>query len=183
MLYKDVKDDPVVRDRLNRFYDEVGKLDAAQASVKPLFQDDPARLEGRYVGAAQCEGCHQAEYTQWKTTRHASAYKTLLDLHRHYQPRCISCHVVGYGTPHGYKIGAPEEPLGNVQCEICHGPGGRHVGAPSRSNIHRVVPEKVCLECHNPDHSDHFVYAEKLPKVRHDYFEEGSAPLSPASTR
>ena len=183
MLYKDVKDDPVVRDRLNRFYDEVGKLDAAQASVKPLFQDDPARLEGRYVGAAQCENCHQAEYAQWKTTRHAGAYKTLLDVHRHYQPRCISCHVVGYGTPHGYRIGAPEEPLGNVQCEICHGPGGRHVAAPSRSNIHRVVPEKVCLECHNPDHSDHFVYAEKLPKVRHDYFEEGSAPLTPASTR
>ena len=183
MLYHDVKDDPVVRERLNRFYDEVGKLDAAQASVKPLFQDDPARLDGRYVGAAQCKDCHQTEYIQWKTTGHASAYKTLLDVHRHYQPRCISCHVVGYGTPHGYRIGAPEEPLGNVQCEICHGPGGPHVAAPSRSNIRRVVPEKVCLECHNPDHSDHFVYAEKLPKVRHDYFEEGHALLAPAGAK
>ena len=183
MLYHDVKDDPVVRERLNRFYDEVGKLDAAQASVKPLFQDDPARLDGRYVGAAQCKDCHQTEYIQWKTTGHASAYKTLLDVHRHYQPRCISCHVVGYGTPHGYRIGAPEEPLGNVQCEICHGPGGPHVAAPSRSNIRRVVPEKVCLECHNPDHSDHFVYAERLPKVRHDYFEEGHALLAPAGAK
>ncbi len=167
-LRKDVRDDPVVRERLNRFYDEVGRIDAAQASVRPLFEDDPVRLTGRYVGAAECRDCHREEYTQWKTTKHATAYKTLLDAHRHYQPRCVSCHVVGYGTRYGYRIGASEEPLGNVQCEACHGPGGEHVRAPELSNIVRLVPEKVCLECHNPEHSDRFVYGEQLPKVRHD---------------
>jgi len=45
------------------------------------------------------------------------------------------------------------------------------------------VPEKVCLECHNPDHSDHFVYAEKVPKVRHDYFEGGEAAAEPAAAK
>jgi len=173
-LTQEVRDDPAVRGQLDRFYDEVGRIEAAQASVKPLFGGDPVRLEGRYVGAGQCRDCHQREYAQWKTTRHAGAYKTLLDVHRHYQPRCISCHVVGYGTPHGYKVGMPEEPLGNVQCEVCHGPGGEHVASPASTNIRRLVPERVCLECHNPDHSDHFVYSEKLPKVRHDYFEGAS---------
>ncbi|HEU4402321.1 MAG TPA: multiheme c-type cytochrome [Candidatus Polarisedimenticolia bacterium] len=170
-LYEDVPDQPRVRDMLNRFYDDVGRRAAAQESVPPLFADDPVRLGGRYVGAAKCADCHKDEYGQWMTTKHASAYKTLLDRHRHFQPKCISCHVVGYGTPHGYRLGAAEQTLANVQCEVCHGPGAEHVAAPSTKNIRRAVPEKVCLECHTPDHSDHFVYAERLPKIRHDHFE------------
>jgi len=179
-LKKDVPDDAVVRRSLDQFYDKVGRLDAAQASVVPPFADDPSRLHGTYVGATRCQGCHESEYTQWKTTKHASAYKTLLDAHRHYQPRCISCHVVGYGTPTGYRVGAPEEPLGNVQCEVCHGPGGAHVAAPAKTNIHRLVPASVCQECHTPDHSDRFVYSEQIPKVRHDFMPNEPGPTAVA---
>jgi hypothetical protein len=168
LLDRTVRDDPEVRRLLDRFYDAVGKTPEAQASVKPLFAGDSLRMEGRYVGAAQCVGCHEEEYAQWKTTQHAAAYKTLLDAHRHYQPRCVACHVVGYGTRSGYRIGMGEEPLGNVQCEVCHGPGGAHAADPDRAHLQKEVPEAVCLECHNPDHSDHFVYAERLPKVRHE---------------
>jgi len=184
-LRKDVPDDPVVRRRMNQFYDEVGRLDAAQASVTPPFANDPERLHGAYVGAAKCEECHTSEYAQWKTTKHASAYKTLLDVHRHYQPRCVSCHVVGYGSPTGYRVGATEEPLGNVQCEVCHGPGAAHVADPARTNIHRLVPASVCEQCHTPDHSDHFVYAAQVSKVRHDFLpkEGGSAALAAGSPR
>jgi cytochrome c554/c'-like protein len=180
-LRKDIPDDPVVRRRLDRFYDEVGRLDAAQASVTPPFAGDPERVRGTYVGAAQCEGCHESEYAQWKTTKHASAYKTLLDVHRHYQPRCVSCHVVGYGSPSGYRVGAPEEPLGNVQCEVCHGPGAAHVESPGRGNIRRAVPATVCEQCHTPDHSDRFVYAEQVPKVRHDSIPGHAAPTALAT--
>jgi hypothetical protein len=181
-LRKDVPDDPVVRRRLNRFYDEVGRMDAAQASVTPPFAGDPERFRGTYVGAAQCEGCHESEYAQWKTTKHASAYKTLLDVHRHFQPRCISCHVVGYGSPTGYRVGAREEPLGNVQCEVCHGPGAAHVESPERTNIHRLVPTSVCEGCHTPDHSDHFVYADQVPKVRHDSSSKQPGPAAVAAS-
>ncbi|MGE5179666.1 MAG: multiheme c-type cytochrome [Bacteroidota bacterium] len=180
-LRKDVPDDRDVRRRLDRFYDEVGRLDAAQASVTPPFADDPARVRGAYVGASRCAECHESEYAQWKTTKHASAYKTLLDAHRHYQPRCVSCHVVGFGSPTGYRVGAPEEPLGNVQCEVCHGPGAAHAADPSRTNTRRAVPATVCAECHTPDHSDHFVYAEQLPKVRHDHVEGPAAPAALAA--
>jgi len=174
-LNEKVPDQPRVREVLNAFYDRVGKQAAAQESVRPLFADDPARMSGRYVGARQCGSCHDREYAQWFTTGHATAFKTLLDRHRNFQPKCVSCHVVGYGTDHGYRLGAPEQALANVQCEVCHGPGGEHVLAPASSNIRRQVPERVCLECHNPDHSDHFVYAERLPRVRHD-----SAPGVPS---
>jgi len=163
-----VPDDRVIRDELSRFYDSIGRTQAAQASVPPLFPRDAGRLTGTYVGAARCKSCHAAEHIQWKDTNHASAFKTLLDAHRNYQPRCVVCHVVGYGTPHGYKLGAADLGLVGVQCEACHGPGAAHVAAPTKSNISRAVPAEVCLECHRPDHSDHFVYADRLPRVVHD---------------
>jgi hypothetical protein len=177
-----VPDQPQVRSMLNQFYDRVGKTAAAQESVPPLFSDDPARMKGNYAGATACAKCHEAEYAQWMTTGHAGAFKTLLDRHRHFQPKCVSCHVVGYGTSHGYKLGAPEQTLANVQCEVCHGPGADHVQAPTTANIRLQVPEKVCLECHTPDHSDHFVYSERLPRVRHDSFQAGGASAAKQQT-
>ena len=66
----------------------------------------------------------------------------------------------------------PEAVLASVQCEVCHGPGAAHASSPAKDNIHREVAARVCLECHTPDHSDHFVYEERLPKVRHDYFDQ-----------
>jgi len=170
-LYDDTPDDPRIRESLNRFYDRIGRQTAAQEAVAPLFASDETRRNGQYVGAAKCAECHAAEMAQWRRTKHATAYKTLLDRHRHFQPKCVVCHVVGYGTPHGYRLGSPEAVLANVQCEICHGPGAAHAASPSKDNIHREVPATVCLECHTPDHSDHFVYEERLPKVRHDYFD------------
>jgi len=161
-----VPDDRAVRDALTRFYDRIGRTQAAQASVPALFAGDPSRT-GRWAGAAACRNCHAAEYVQWKETPHASAYKTLLDVHRHYQPRCIVCHVVGYGTPGGFTMGSADTRLASVQCELCHGAGAAHVATPRRDNIARAVPERVCLECHTPDHSDHFVDAEKRPRVTH----------------
>ncbi len=166
-LRENIRDDPGVRESLNRFYDRVGRLAQSQASVDPLFETDQRRMTGHYVGAKQCAACHAVEYDQWRTTKHASAYKTLLDVHRHYQPRCIVCHVVGYGTQYGYRLGDREEPLGNVQCEICHGPGRDHVAAPSFANISRAVPAAVCGQCHNSDHSDNFVFSQKIQKVIH----------------
>ncbi|HEV8128891.1 MAG TPA: cytochrome c family protein, partial [Candidatus Eisenbacteria bacterium] len=168
-LNEKIPDDPHVRRALNDFYDHIGAEAAAQRSVPTPFAWDHARTTGRYVGASTCKECHEQEFAQWETTPHAAAFKTLLDRHRHYQPACISCHVVGYGTAHGYRVGDLEKPLGSVQCEVCHGPGADHIREPSAANTMKQVPERVCLECHNPEHSDAFVYTEKLPKVRHDW--------------
>jgi hypothetical protein len=166
-LYEDVPDQPKIRAMLSRFYDRVGTRDSAQASVRPLFSSDAGRMNGAYAGAVRCARCHAPEFAQWKTTRHATAYKTLLDAHRHYQPRCVVCHVVGFRTRSGYRLGDPEEPLANVQCEVCHGPGSAHASEPARVRMERIPAESICLECHNPQHSDGFVYGEKIPMVRH----------------
>src|SRR5262249_13087639 len=108
-LFEDVPDAPHIRGMLDRFYQRMATRDSAQASVRPLFASSRERLEGVYVGAARCASCHRAEFDQWKTTAHAAAYKTLLDAHRHYQPRCVVCHTVGFRAAHGYRLGDPEE--------------------------------------------------------------------------
>jgi len=174
-LRSDVPDDPSVRRSLDRFYGRVGRLAEAQASTPPLFASDPERMSSRYVGAKRCQECHEAEYEQWRTTKHAGAYKTLLDVHRHFQPRCVSCHVVGFGARHGYRLGDAEEPLGNVQCEVCHGPGALHAEDPSPENISAKVPASICAECHTPEHSNRFVYEERIEAVRHKGAPGGAA--------
>ena len=166
-LDEHVPDDPDVRGRLTSLYERIGRLDAAQGGVIPPFAGDSLRTFGVYVGARVCANCHAPEYVQWRSTPHGTAFKTLLDVHRHYQPRCVSCHVVGFGTPTGYRMGTADERVANVQCEVCHGPGARHFREPSARTIIRQVPEAVCVACHTPDHSNHFVYRERLPRVLH----------------
>jgi Cytochrome c554 and c-prime len=174
-----VPEDLPTRRELTRLYERIGRLDAAQGAVVSPFAWDSLRSAGGYVGVATCAGCHRGEFAQWRDTPHATAFKTLLDVHRHYQPRCVSCHVVGFGAPDGYRMAGADERLANVQCEVCHGPGARHAREPRAANIRRSVPEAVCVSCHTPEHSDHFVYQERLPRVLHA---SPSSPSVPAGT-
>jgi len=63
--------------------------------------------------------------------------------------QCIGCHVTGYDA--AAKTYA--EP--GVGCEACHGPGGDHVGKPSKDNIvnSKSLPAaaqgQVCGQCHS----------------------------------
>jgi hypothetical protein len=162
-----VPDDAGVRARLSEFYRSVGRSLGADAAVQAPFAQDPVRWRGTYLGAEGCRSCHTDEYEQWVRTPHAKAYKTLLDAHRNYQPRCVTCHVVAYGAPHGYQFGDPNPRLVNVQCEVCHGPGAEHSRDPE--NVHALAGDDraVCVSCHTPDHSNAFVFEQRLPHVRH----------------
>jgi hypothetical protein len=171
-LGDDVREDPKVRAHLDHFYTTVARAQGGAAHVEVPAAADPEH-RGGYVGRQACVSCHPTETAQWEATAHARAFKTLLDAHRHYQPRCVSCHVVGYGAPDGYR--ADSRKLADVQCESCHGPGAAHLRAPRRSTITRAVPARVCLSCHTPEHSEAFVYADRLPRVAH------SAPAVTAS--
>src|SRR5262249_20574386 len=87
--------------------------------------------------------------------------------HRHYQPQCVACHVVGFGSAGGYSMAAPSRALVDVQCEACHGPGASHLRDPRRGTIAAAAPERVWLACHTPEHSEAFVYADRLARVAH----------------
>jgi len=64
-------------------------------------------------------------------------------------PLCDGCHSVNY------NVGTKQVTEWNVGCERCHGPGGAHVQAPSRTNIVNPVrldfvrANDICIQCHS----------------------------------
>jgi hypothetical protein len=112
-----------------------------------------------YVGSAACASCHEAAHRWWTRTPHGNAYATLVERHKEFNLDCVGCHVTGYGKPGGATV-THVEALKNVGCESCHGPGSVHVetGGESTEHLRTAVPERVCVGCHNEEHSDLFVY-------------------------
>jgi len=143
---------------------------------------------GRFVGSAKCESCHEESYNIWKKTGHGRAYDTLvkLDPPRNFDPECISCHVIGwhpskffpYATGFESKEKTPK--LIDTGCEDCHGPGAKHVAAELGSDetlqkalrktmvITKAESEKQqCMSCHDIDNSPDFDFKSYWPLVEH----------------
>ncbi|MEZ4320998.1 MAG: multiheme c-type cytochrome [Myxococcota bacterium] len=127
------------------------------------------------VGAEACKSCHEAEYTQWKGTGHASAMQILLKEEKDGDASCVKCHATG-------KRGGPPSPdldgfrmQESVGCEACHGPGEAHVKAGGGTdNIEKLgddcpvcVIEAVCTSCHTPTWDKDWDLDTHLPKAGH----------------
>jgi len=167
-LTESITDDPAVRLSLERCYRDMTSIAMAHKSTMlGPFADDPLRMAGGYVGVSACQTCHPNETQQWLTTGHARAFNTLLKNRRQSHPGCVPCHVVGYGSQDGFKIGDPPAALTGVQCEVCHGPGAKHLVDPTRNRLSKAVGPDICARCHTPDHSHDFKFHERLPMVTH----------------
>ena len=105
-----------------------------------------------YVGVTVCAGCHAETAAAWEGTKHSGALATLTAIGQGGNARCLGCHTVAMGQPGGFVDVATTPNLVNVQCESCHGPGGEHAGAPSKTNIVRLVPSSTCGGCHTGTH-------------------------------
>ena len=142
---------------------------------KPLL----AFPEGPTVGAAACKECHSAQHKWAKRDPHSGAMALL-----HKSPEgdksgdasCVRCHATGgaYGpgaprdTPSDFRV---DEGVG---CESCHGPGGEHVKAPTRTNIVALggscpvcVIESICTSCHTPEQDADWALEPALKAVEH----------------
>src|SRR5262249_62070945 len=95
----------------------------APAPPPPREPDPPSA-----VGAERAAPCHKPALAFWKKTGHASAWKTLVEVGKQNDYKCVSCHVTGYGQVGGSSLGHTDR-LRDVQCEVCHGPGSAHVAA------------------------------------------------------
>jgi hypothetical protein len=148
---------------------------------------------GKFVGSAACADCHTEATAIFENTPHAHATQTLLKLDppRHFDPECLSCHVVGW-NPQKYfpyksgYLGLEETPLLLENgCENCHGPGAAHVAAENGENetekkrrrkevtIRLIENEgnkrgqkdgavvKMCQECHDEDNSPEFDFQDE----------------------
>lgn len=127
----------------------------------------PAKGKAGYVGIEGCADCHSEAVDFWKTTVHAQAWKTLVDLEKDFDLSCVSCHVTGYRKPGGSDL-VENMGLRDVQCEVCHGPGSLHVadGGSDVKLITLTTKAELCAgECHTQEHSDTFDYVPYLRDV------------------
>jgi len=136
-------------------YDADMMRSKAEAIVKgeaprPLL----ALPEGKAVGSAQCNGCHENVHL---SDPHVNAMTTLSEDERD-NLECVRCHATAKNSVppptdlSGYHV---DEGVG---CESCHGPGEAHVANPGLDNIVRLgescpecVLEALCTSCHTSE--------------------------------
>ncbi len=145
-----------VDERVTAFYRAAGEANVKAATTKPPA---PAKGKPGYAGNASCEDCHADAAKFWKTTRHAHAWETLVERGQQFDYDCTSCHVTGWEKPGGSNLGF-NEPLRDVQCEVCHGPSSIHVDKGGEEKPFATIKapaEDLCATlCHTKEHSDTF---------------------------
>jgi hypothetical protein len=143
---------------------------------------------GEFVGSRKCESCHEISYDIWKKSGHSRAYATLVNLDppRHFDPECISCHVIGWHPtkffPYegGFESMEKTPHLANTGCEDCHGPGEKHVafelsGTESQKLEFRKAmvitkeesEKQQCATCHDLENSPNFDFKSYWPLIEH----------------
>jgi hypothetical protein len=142
--------EPKAQARLAAFYRRVNEHN--RVAFKDVLPAPVPEGQSDYVGAEQCTACHQEERAFWDRTAHHDAYATLVRQDKQFNLDCVSCHVTGYEAPGGSTV-AHVEGLENVQCEVCHGPGSRHIGSPADKALISIPDRAQCAtKCHHPPH-------------------------------
>ncbi|MCZ6635337.1 MAG: multiheme c-type cytochrome [bacterium] len=173
-LKEEIGEDRDVGKLVEGFYKQVASDPVLQATARPRFAGFKMEQTIRgnkngYAGAEACKNCHEAAYEDWKGTHHAGAFNRLLQVQKHYQPDCVTCHTTGFGYATGFQIGKDRETLTGVQCETCHGPGAHHVRRPEKGNIRGQVSGEVCQSCHDANQTPDFDarFASMLAEINH----------------
>ena len=104
-------------------------------------------------------GLGHDDATRTRTRRSSTQFKEFnLD--------CVSCHVTGYEQPGGSTVTHVDK-LKDVQCEVCHGPGSKHVANPTDRTPHRRearTPRRASA-CHHPPHVEQFDAVAKMQEI------------------
>jgi hypothetical protein len=153
-------EDPAVQADMVAFYKSVNDHNR-EAFAGRMPPPVPAG-QPEYVGVEACTTCHEAPRKVWNGTPHAHAYATLSTQFKEFNLECVSCHVTGYEQPGGSTVTHVAK-LEDVGCEVCHGPGSKHVASPTdQAKIIGHPDPAKCLECHHPPHVEGFDPAEKM---------------------
>lgn len=157
-----------------------------------LDVDDPAktsadvipgvRTAASYVGSSRCVECHASAAEVWKKSSHSHAFSSLVDRGADADPKCVGCHVAGFGTATGYRREFGKAKLVDVGCESCHGPGSLHVrmveGETGIDFKFRPLGAGDCQKCHHGEFSRPFHWNEFWRPIQH-----GKEPTKTASNR
>src|SRR5262245_52341983 len=120
------------RDGFIRFREDGDRPDRAdilKTQLRILLGEDPKAIAAslpreHYTGDGVCRACHEREYDDWLLTPHSIAWDSLEKGEKWRDEECVGCHVTGRGHPGGYVDPVSTPHRVNVQCEVCHGPGG-----------------------------------------------------------
>lgn len=155
--------DPGVEADLLSYYKAVDDHNRVAFADRAPAQAPPG--QAGYVGVQACTACHAQPRQVWNETPHARAYATLATQFKEFNLECVSCHVTGYEQPGGSTV-THVGVLENVQCEVCHGPGSKHVADPTdHALIVRRPAPSVCTSCHHPPHVEQFDVQASMPRI------------------
>jgi hypothetical protein len=164
-LEESVPPDPTMKQVLEAYYAQLKALNASRGDPAKCARTSPEAPS--YVGTQACVECHEEAWAFWQKTKHAKAWKTLEDDDKHFDLTCIGCHTVGYEQPGGFCRLSDVGVLKDVGCEMCHGPGSRHVEEEGDTDLIRLTTTSTTCSgyCHVPEHSDTFDYGKYILEI------------------
>ncbi len=114
-----------------------------------------------YVGSKACADCHEDEYNNFtKYAKKAHSFESIMsmkkDLSAEELEGCFKCHTTGYGEPGGFQSVDKTPQLKDAGCEVCHGPGSKHVDSEDPSDIKAKLGFHECERCHTPSIAKEF---------------------------
>jgi hypothetical protein len=170
---------------------------AAFGLLPVLSEETPVTqpVKHTYVGNDKCKMCHRGEakgfiYENWSKTKHAQSM-TVLDAEKGEtkDPKCLKCHVTGFGDTTAYTLDNPREEFANVGCEACHGPGSDYKNLSVMKDREKaiaaglIIPnEQTCRGCHNEESPTFkgFDYEKMLPLGTHGKIMAAADTTKPA---
>ncbi len=155
--------DPGIEADLSTYYKSVNEQN--RRAFADRVAPRPTADQAGYVGVEVCSTCHAGPRKVYDQTSHAHAYAALSSQFKEFNLDCVSCHVTGYGRAGGSTVTHVDK-LENVQCEVCHGPGSKHVASPTDRSLIVTKPDTAtCLGCHHPPHVEQFDAVAKMQEI------------------
>jgi hypothetical protein len=167
-LNTSLPEDPAVKKIIDKAVKEANEINKKRISHSGKNQ--PIVTLQDVAGSQKCQECHANQVKIWQGSGHAQAWTTLEKKNQQFNEDCLICHVtLPYYDADKVKAGnlllMMPKSLKNVGCEACHGPGAAH--STGKGKIPVAHPdEKVCLQCHTPEHDDNFIFSEKAKKLK-----------------
>ena len=151
-------DEPEVSAIVSELNKKINAIGRAKAGISKA-------MHKTYTGWRRCRICHTKEAAAWQNTKHAKAYKTLVNRNRQFNIDCLFCHVTGISRKNAADAVSVSIDLRGVGCEACHGPGKEHIKDPKLNKLTARPEAPVCLSCHTTTHDDSFDYARDIKLV------------------
>ena len=128
-------------------------------STAPALAEDAAY----YTGSLSCRPCHREQYDNFRQyAKKSRSYRSIEKMQKGLSgedlKECYACHTTGYGKPGGFISPEKTPHLKNAGCEVCHGPGSRHLETRKAEHIKSRLSIADCRGCHTSERVKAFRY-------------------------